>query len=75
MTIPTTVNTHWLDTVRTLCIEDLQGMHEDHDADFLAVQWSEIPSPTSAVASYPEIPDQHNSLLSRLIAWLLGPKP
>jgi hypothetical protein len=43
--------------------------------DYLSVQWSEIPSPTSAVASYPEIPDQHNSLLSRLIAWLLGPKP
>jgi hypothetical protein len=75
MTIPTVCETHWQDTIKQVCIDELVGLHDTDMTDYLSVQWSEIPSPTSAVASYPEIPDQHNSLLSRLIAWLLGPKP
>jgi hypothetical protein len=61
-------------------LEDLQGMHEDHDMDFLAVQWSEIPAPTAPIATVFPDPqgadaEPRESLLVRFLRWLSGPSP
>jgi hypothetical protein len=75
MTIPTVVETHWLNTVPVM-----HAIHEDQDMqmqDWLHL--GEMPAPTAPLstgsAGYPEGMEDKPGLLERLVIWMLGPKP